>query len=60
VLQSAPQTENVVLGVTLFRYPWENAAGLPSLIVMQAQWSKLLEARKKGAPLDSVVRVHEY
>jgi hypothetical protein len=59
-LQSAPLNENVVLGVTLFRYPWEDVSGIPSLIVMQAQWSKLLEARKKGAPLDSVVHVHEY
>ena len=59
-LQSAPQNENVVLGVTLFRYPWEDAAGIPSVIVMQAPWSKLLEARKKGASLESVVRVREY
>jgi hypothetical protein len=59
-LHSAPQSGNVVLGVTLFRYAWEDASGIPSQIVMQAQWSKLLEARRKGAPLDSVVRVREY
>jgi hypothetical protein len=59
-LHPPPQAGNVVLGVTLFRYAWEDASGIPSQIVMQAQWSKLLEARKKGAPLDSVVRVREY
>lgn len=55
-----PEAGNIVLGVTLLRYPWENAAGIPSQIVMQADWSKLVEAHKNGTPLAPIVHVSEY
>jgi hypothetical protein len=60
MVQLPPEAGNIVLGITLVRYPWENAAGIPTQIILQADWSKLGEARKQGKPLDSVVRVSEY
>jgi len=61
-LDNVPAGENIVLGVTLFYYNWENTAGLPAQIVMQAQRQKLLDVqlgRASRASLDSVIRVQE-
>lgn len=61
-LDNVPAGENIVLGVTLFYYNWENTGGLPAQIVMQAQRQKLLDVqlgRASRALLDSVIRVQE-
>jgi hypothetical protein len=61
-LDNVPPGENIVLGVTLFYYNWENTSGLPAQIVMQAQRQKLLDVqlgRASRASLDSVIRVQE-
>jgi hypothetical protein len=61
-LDNVPPGENIVLGVTLFYYTWENTSGLPSQILMQAQRQKLLDVqtgRASRASLDAVIRVQE-
>jgi hypothetical protein len=61
-LDNVPAGENIVLGVTLFYYNWENTSGLPSQIVMQAQRQKLLDVqlgRASRASLDAIIRVQE-
>jgi hypothetical protein len=60
MFQTPPEAGSVVLGITLVRFPWENTTGIPSQIVMQAQWSQLVEAQKNNTPLDSIVHVSEY
>lgn len=61
-LDTVPANEQIVLGVTLVYYPWEDSAGLPSQIVMQAERQKLLDVqlgRTSRASLDSIIRVQE-
>lgn len=41
-LRSVPLNENVVIGVTLFSYYWEDTSGLPAQIVMQASRQQLV------------------
>jgi hypothetical protein len=43
VLDGMPANENVVLAVSLYRFAWEDTAGLPAQIVMQAARQKLLK-----------------
>lgn len=59
-LDTLPVTEQMVLGVTLLRYPYEDPKSAPSQIVMQVERGKLLDAQKRGASLDSVVKTVEY
>lgn len=62
-LDAVPPNEKIVLGVTLFYYTkWEDTAGLPSQIVMQAERQKLLDVqlgRTSRSALDSIIRVEE-
>ncbi|HKW99118.1 MAG TPA: hypothetical protein VJN43_15365 [Bryobacteraceae bacterium] len=62
-LDAVPPNEKIVLGVTLFYYTkWEDTAGLPSQIVMQAERQKLLDVqlgRTSRSELDSIIRVKE-
>jgi hypothetical protein len=41
-LRSVPLNENVVIGVTLFNFFWEDTSGLPAQIVMQASRQQLV------------------
>jgi hypothetical protein len=62
-LDTVPAKEQIVLGVTLYYHQWEETAGLPSQIVMQAERQKLLEVhlgRAGRESLDSVIRVQEF
>ncbi len=53
--------EQVVLGVTLFYYNWENTNGLPRQVVMQASKKALLEAMHGNkTALDAALRITEY
>jgi hypothetical protein len=53
--------EQIVFGVTLFYFKWEDRAGLPSQVVMQAPKKALLEANKGNpAPLQTSLKVQEY
>ena len=60
-LDGVPVNEQVVLGITLHYYPWEDSAGLPRQIVMLAPRKLLLEAMK-GDPaiLETGLQVQEY
>ena len=60
-LDGVPVNEQVVLGITLHYYPWEDSAGLPRQIVMLAPRKLLIEAMK-GAPaiLETGLQVQEY
>ncbi len=60
-LDGVPVNEQVVLGVTLHYYPWEDSAGLPRQIVMLAPRKLLIEAMK-GDPaiLETGLQVQEY
>lgn len=55
-LENLPPSEQVVVAVTLFHYSWEDASGMPSQIVMQAERQKLLSA----ATRDTAIRTVEY
>jgi hypothetical protein len=53
-LETVPEGERIVLGVTLFRKSGEPAAGLPSQIVMQAT------RRELAAKQEAAIQVSEY
>jgi hypothetical protein len=62
-LDAVPANEQIVLSVTLYYRPWEDKAGLPLQIVLQAERQKLLDVqlgRASRASLDSAIRVQEY
>ena len=61
-LDTVPANEQVVLGVSLFYYKWEDTAGLPSQVVMHAQRQKLVDVqvgRVNRSALDSVIQIEE-
>ena len=57
-LDMLPANEQIVLGVSLFNFRWEDASGLPSQIIMQATRQALLNAKGSAAQAD--VKVQEY
>jgi hypothetical protein len=60
-LDGVPPTEQIVLGVTLFYFNWEDRTGLPTQVVMQAPKKVLLEASKGNpAPLRAALQVQVY
>jgi len=61
-LDTVPANEKIVLGVSLLYHPWEDTAGLPSQILMQAERQKLLDVqlgRTSRSSLDSIIHVEE-
>jgi len=60
-LDGVPLNEQVVIGITLHHFAWEDFSGLPRQIVMLAPRKLLLEAAKGDtAVLDAGVQVQEY
>jgi hypothetical protein len=60
-LDPMPADQQVVLSVFLSRYPWEDPAGIPAQVTMQATKRKLLDAQQaNGAGLDQAISVKEY
>jgi hypothetical protein len=59
-MEMLPNNEEFVLAVTLLRYPWEEAAGMPSQIIMRAPRGKLVEAQRQNAGPETVIRKQEY
>lgn len=55
-LDSVPANEQIVIGVSLFYYSWEDTTGLPSQVLMQANRQQLLE--HKGS--DDFIQTQEY
>ena len=61
-LDSVQLNEQIVCGATMFYFKWEDTAGLPSQIVMQAEKGKLLDVKSGRIPrsqLDSVIKTQE-
>ena len=56
-LDTLPPDEQVVIAVILPRFQFEDAAGLPAQVTVQASRKKLLES--KGAALDALIHVSE-
>ncbi len=56
-LSALPPNEQIVVAVTLFYYSWENKAGLPSQILMQASKGALVKGG--GLALDALLQVEE-
>ncbi len=59
-LEMLPNQEEFVLAVTLLKYPWEEAGGMPSQIIMRAPRGKLVEAQRQNAKPETVIRTQEY
>ena len=62
-LRDVPPKEQIVVGVSLFYYSWEDTNELPRQILMQARRRSLLDfeaGRIDRAGLDSAMRVREY
>jgi hypothetical protein len=58
-LDDVPATEQVVVGVTLFFFNWEDRTGVPGQMVMQAQRQALLDyqaGRIKDDALQTAIR----
>lgn len=63
VMEPVPPTERMVLSVSLLNMPHEDASGLPTQIVMQAERRTLmnfLAAKADPAALAAAVQVREY
>ncbi len=63
MLDSVPANERIAIGVSLFNYPGEIAAGLPAQILMEAPRGALVElqtGKRDRATIDSVIRVQEF
>src|SRR5216683_2222880 len=57
-LDAIPDSEQIVLGVTLFYYSWEDSSGLPTQVVIQAPKKVLLQAMHGNkAALDAAIRI---
>ena len=55
-LETIPPDEQIVIAVIIPRFSFEEAAGIPVQITVQASKRKLLES--KGAALDAVIQDH--
>lgn len=64
MLDAVPANEQVVISVSLPRYNWEDATGLPSQIVMQANRVALVNLQvnppKDQAAFQAAIRTREY
>ncbi len=58
-LDDVPANEQVVYGVSLFYYHWEDTSGLPAQVLMQAERRKLIDLQA-GRANDSVIQVAEF
>lgn len=60
-LDTVPPDERIIIVAFLSRYPWEDPAGIPAQVTMQALKKELLAAQHSGlASLASVIHVTEY
>lgn len=55
-----PESEQVVLAITLDRYSWEEKAGIPAQIVMQAPRAKITASIKNRPALEAAVKTQEF
>lgn len=57
-LDGVPPAEQIVVEVTVMKYPWEDMTGVPTQILMQAQKKRLLESQRGEG--DGGIRVQEF
>jgi hypothetical protein len=56
-LDTIPPDEQIVIAIIIPRFSFEDAAGIPVQVTVQASKRKLLES--KGAALDAVIKITE-
>jgi hypothetical protein len=56
-LDTIPPDEQIMIAVIIQRFSFEDAAGVPVQVTLQASKRKLLES--KGAALDAVIKITE-
>ena len=62
-LDVVPESEQIVVGVTIFNHAWEDTTGFPSQIVIQARRRTLLDlqaSRGDKAKLEASIQVREF
>jgi hypothetical protein len=62
-LEAVPPEQRIAVGVTLFRFSWEDSRGLPAQVLMEARRQALLDfeaGRLAGPGLDAAIRVQEF
>jgi hypothetical protein len=63
VLTTVPQQEQIAIGMVLFYFPWENKAGLPQQMLMQAQRKVLVDfetGRANETQLEAAIKFEEF
>jgi len=58
-LDPVPDNEQIVIGIFLPHYDWEDVTDLPSEITFTAQKKKLLDAQRTGGNLQAAVEIQE-
>jgi hypothetical protein len=59
-LDETPETEQIVVGVSLIYYPGEDKTGLPGQILMQGAKGQLVDAHLGRVGLETAVKVREF
>jgi len=62
-LRGVPREQRIAVGVSLFRFHWEDSRGLPAQILMEARRRALLDfeaGKLDSAGLEAAIRVQEF
>ncbi len=62
-LDAVPPEQRIAVGVSLFRFSWENSKGIPEQILMEATRQSLVDyetGRLDQAGLDAAIQVREF
>lgn len=59
-LDDVPPGEQIVFGMALFYFSWEDTAGLPSQVLMQGEKRKLIDVQAGRGNADSAIEVREF
>jgi hypothetical protein len=62
-LKSVPPEQRIAVGVSVFRFGWEDSSGLPSQVLMEARRQALLDfeaGKLDSAGLGEAIRVQEF
>jgi hypothetical protein len=60
-METLPPDENVVLGISIYYFNWEDSTGLPRQIVMRAQRRAIVTtSRTDTAAIQSAIHTEEY
>jgi hypothetical protein len=60
-METLPPDDNIVLGISIYYFNWEDSAGLPRQIVMKAQRKSLLTiSRADAAGIQAAIHTEEY